>query len=131
MLLISHDLAAVSKVADTIAVMQAGRIVERRTREQIFNDPQHPYTRALLAAVPAGKPRFVKLSPTEEASSPRQTLGHEQKVAAAEDAQGERGAVVRPVLSARKLSKSFAKGKHATFMAVKDVSFELLPGRAA
>lgn len=129
MLLISHDLAAVAKVADSIAVMQAGHIVERGTREQIFHDPQHPYTRALLAAVPAGKPRFVKLSPTEEASSPVQTRDSEQKVTAAEGAGGAAGAVVRPVLSARKLSKSFAKGKHATFMAIKDVSFELLPGR--
>ncbi|PYI38682.1 ABC transporter ATP-binding protein [Arthrobacter psychrolactophilus] len=128
-LLISHDLAAVAKVADTIAVMQAGHIVERGTRDQIFHDPQHPYTRALLAAVPAGKPRFVKLSPTEEASSQVHTRDSEQKVTAAEDAGGEAGAVVRPVLSARKLSKSFAKGKHATFMAIKDVSFELLPGR--
>ncbi|MDD0857835.1 ABC transporter ATP-binding protein [Arthrobacter alpinus] len=63
MLLISHDLATVSRVADSIAVMAAGRIVESGPREQILNSPQHPYTRALLAAAPAGKPRFAKLSP--------------------------------------------------------------------
>lgn len=63
MLLISHDLAAVASVADSIAVMQDGRIVEYGPRDQILYDPQHPYTRALLAAVPAGKPRFTRLSP--------------------------------------------------------------------
>ena len=51
-LLISHNLGVVSTLADHISVMYAGRIVESGTRSQIINTPVHPYTRALLAAVP-------------------------------------------------------------------------------
>jgi oligopeptide/dipeptide ABC transporter ATP-binding protein len=52
MLFISHDLAVISKVADRVAVMYAGSIVELGSREQIFRSPTHPYTRGLLKAVP-------------------------------------------------------------------------------
>jgi len=52
MLFISHDLAVVSKVADRIAVMYAGSIVESGTTEHIFRQAVHPYTRGLLRAVP-------------------------------------------------------------------------------
>jgi oligopeptide/dipeptide ABC transporter ATP-binding protein len=52
MLFISHDLAVVAKIADRVAVMYAGRIVELGNRSQIFRSPAHPYTRGLLKAVP-------------------------------------------------------------------------------
>ena len=52
MLFISHDLAVVSKVADRVAVMYAGSLVELGGRDDIFRAPAHPYTRGLLDAVP-------------------------------------------------------------------------------
>ena len=50
--LITHDMGVVADLADRIAVMRQGRIVEHGTAHEIFNEPQHPYTQALLAAVP-------------------------------------------------------------------------------
>jgi peptide/nickel transport system ATP-binding protein len=55
-LFISHNLAVVDYIADRIAVMCAGRIVEIAERATLFRDPVHPYTQALLAAVPAPDP---------------------------------------------------------------------------
>jgi peptide/nickel transport system ATP-binding protein len=49
---VSHDLAVVAELADYVAVMYAGRIVERGPRDVIFSTPRHPYTRKLLRAVP-------------------------------------------------------------------------------
>jgi peptide/nickel transport system ATP-binding protein len=51
-LFVSHDLAAVEQVADRVVVMQGGRIVEQGSRDDIFDRPQHEYTKALLAAAP-------------------------------------------------------------------------------
>jgi len=60
-LFISHNLAVVHHVADRVGVMYLGRIVELASTRRVFSDPQHPYTRMLLAAVPdlslTGKPR--------------------------------------------------------------------------
>ncbi|WP_430787365.1 ABC transporter ATP-binding protein [Actinoplanes sp. G11-F43] len=50
--LITHDLGVVAEVADRVAVMYAGRIIEQGTRDEVLFDPQHPYTMGLLSSVP-------------------------------------------------------------------------------
>ena len=52
MLFITHDLRVAAEVCDRIAVMRAGEIVETGTTSQVFDSPQHQYTRALIAAIP-------------------------------------------------------------------------------
>ena len=51
-LIITHDLGVVAEIAQRIVVMYAGQVVEEGTTADIFNDPKHPYTQALLSAVP-------------------------------------------------------------------------------
>ena len=60
MLFISHDLAVVSQVADRVAVMRHGLLLEEASREAIFRNPVHPYTRALLGAVPTMETDIAK-----------------------------------------------------------------------
>jgi peptide/nickel transport system ATP-binding protein/oligopeptide transport system ATP-binding protein len=55
-LFVSHDLAVIQHVSDDIAVMYLGKIVEMGPAEQVYRDPQHPYTRALLSAAPVPDP---------------------------------------------------------------------------
>jgi peptide/nickel transport system ATP-binding protein len=55
LLLITHDLGVVAEMADRVAVMYAGRIVEQAPAAQLFSAPAHPYTRGLLASMPGGR----------------------------------------------------------------------------
>lgn len=59
-LFVSHDLGVVRHVADRIAVMYLGKIVELGDRDEIYDAPKHPYTRALLSAVPIPDPQIEK-----------------------------------------------------------------------
>ena len=60
LLFISHDLSTVRYLADRIVVMYLGRIMERGTTEEVFSPPYHPYTEALLSAVPIADPEIEK-----------------------------------------------------------------------
>jgi peptide/nickel transport system ATP-binding protein len=64
---ISHDISIVAEVCQSIGVMYAGQLVEIGTSEQVFNDPHHPYTKALVASFPtlAGERRQLKPIPGE------------------------------------------------------------------
>lgn len=63
-LFISHDLSVIEHVCDRIAVMYLGRIVELTTREELYKNPRHPYTRALMSSIPSigtGKKKMHKI----------------------------------------------------------------------
>ena len=57
---ISHDLSVVEHIADEVMVMYLGRCVEKGTKDQIFNNPRHPYTQALLSAIPIPDPEVER-----------------------------------------------------------------------
>ena len=107
MLLITHDMGVVAEVADEVAVMRFGRIVEQGPVDQVFHAPSHPYTQRLLAA----------------------TLKLERRAAAS-------GEVNRsaPILSVHNLGKVFQRASGffrrstTTLRAVEDASFDLFPG---
>src|SRR5690606_29653817 len=63
LLLISHDLNLVRRVAHRVCVMQRGRVVEQAACEELFHRPQHPYTQELLAAEPSGDPAPAQPAP--------------------------------------------------------------------
>ncbi len=74
MLFITHDLGIVRKIADRVCVMTKGKIVETGPTKEIFNNPQHEYTRHLLAAEPKGRP------PTVDTSAKTVMTGRNMKV---------------------------------------------------
>ncbi len=130
LLLISHDLAVVSHLADRVLVMNSGRIVEEGSTEQILKRPQHPYTRQLLDAVPSAASKGFRLSPASVIQAER-----EQVQAAARPNAWQRiplpaKAIDRHnhILSARNLVKRY--GGSGGIFAVNDVSFDLAAGEA-
>lgn len=60
LIFISHDLSVVRHVSDRILVLYLGRMIEYAPREELYNDPKHPYTKALLTAVPIPDPKLAR-----------------------------------------------------------------------
>jgi len=114
LILISHDLAVVSQLADTVAVMFNGDILEYAPAAQLFSHPEHPYTRRLIEAIPSADSRGRRLSPVDR----RHSLG-EARADETADA---------PVLKAERLFKSFRGPDGVDRTVVNDVSFELRQG---
>ncbi|MCC8908666.1 ABC transporter ATP-binding protein [Curtobacterium sp. GD1] len=136
-LLVSHDLGVVSAMADEIAVMRDGEVVEHAETAALFAAPQHEYTRALLAAVPDGRrpggtdhvPETATVSSTV-ASRAGRTVGLPTGTAGPPLARraGTGGAgpepLVRPVVTAEDLVIRYGRGLPA---AVDGVSFTIAP----
>lgn len=74
MLLITHDLAVVAAVADRVAVMYAGQIVEQAPVDELFEEPRHPYTQGLLRALPQVSVKRKRLEPIPGLVPPPQMM---------------------------------------------------------
>ena len=75
-LLITHDLGVVSELADRVAVMYAGQIIEQTDRDRFFSSPGHPYSRKLFAALPDSSKREQQLSVIEGTVPPLDQVFH-------------------------------------------------------
>ncbi|MFD5433306.1 dipeptide ABC transporter ATP-binding protein [Kitasatospora sp. NPDC127067] len=114
LLLISHDLAVVARLADRIAVMKDGRIVESGPADRVLGAPEHPYTRMLLAA-----------APDPDRPGPAPAAGEQERKQEQDQAQEQEQ---DRLLTARGLVKRYRTPDGGLREAVADVSFALAPG---
>ncbi|WP_017348104.1 dipeptide ABC transporter ATP-binding protein [Pantoea sp. A4] len=106
LLLISHDLAVVSELADRVLVMRDGEVVEEGPGEQLLRRPQHPWTRQLLRAVPTPETRGQRLATAEPEPLPQRQIQHD-----------------KPLLEAKGLYKAYGSRQ-----VLNNVNFRLHPG---
>src|SRR6185437_12156633 len=131
MVLITHDFGAVAGVADRIAVMQAGRIVEMDSAAAVLKTPRNAYTRDLLEKVPRltlpPKSTVAAMSPSGQASNPGAGTGH-----ASASAAPAAGGVTLGIssLAVEYSSPGAWRVGSRVLPALHDVSFELYPGEA-
>lgn len=119
LILISHDLSVVERLADHVLVMHHGRVVEEGPTSQVLTAPQDPYTRRLLAAIPSADSRGRRLSDLPPAPVTPGTRA---------DASAQRSAALGPLLAAEDLGKSYRGPDGRTRAVVDGVSFELRAG---
>lgn len=141
--LITHDMGVVADLADRIAVMRKGLIVETGTAEQIFSNPQHPYTQALLAAVPhlgQGADSDVEVDVTAALAAatqaeltsvdPEELIRRERENAAALVAAEAARPKGDPVLELTDVAIEYPKqGRVPAFRAVEGANLVIYPGQ--
>ena len=128
LIVISHDLAVVSRIADRVAVMRDGLIVEQGATADILGRPEHPYTQSLLDAIPSAHSRGTRLSGPRSSPSDHGT-GHtadRRQPGLAAVAAGPAGEA--PLLAANGLVKRYKGPDGKVRTVVDDVSFELRKG---
>ncbi|MBD0385267.1 MAG: ABC transporter ATP-binding protein [Nostoc sp. C3-bin3] len=145
MIFITHDLGLISEIADQVAVMYKGKVVESGTSEQIFSSPQHPYTKGLIACRPTLNRRPQKLLTVSDYMSAEETATGQVVIQAKEPAQPTEVTTeeiaarlanfnkLEPLLQIRNLKVGFPVrgvfgGTKRYNMAVNGVSFDVKPG---
>lgn len=135
MLFITHDLGLVADIADELIVMQKGKIVEQGDAGAILTNPQHPYTKALLACRPVSGSKGKKLAVLEDFNGIK--TGIKQSVGSNESQQIENSVQQQPLLKIERLdvsypvTGSFWSKKGNSMKAVDDVSFSIYKGEIA
>ncbi|MEG4225083.1 ABC transporter ATP-binding protein [Microcoleus sp. N9_B2] len=149
MIFITHDLSVIAEIADTVAVMYRGKIVECAAIEQIFSTPQHPYTKGLLACRPTLDRQMRRLPTVSDfmdvtTNASGELVIVEKNIDLDGDSSGGLSAFVagkpprlpnisQPLLAVNNLRVGFPmQGMFGEtkrlFMAVNDISFEVYPG---
>ena len=128
---ISHDLALVSEIADRVMVMYKGEIVEQGTSHEIFMNPQHTYTKALIASRPRLDERLKKLPSI--ADFLKGDFKGEIVTATDREKKHEKLYAQQPILEVKNVEKSYYNsvgflGKTKEFKAVNNVSFSIYEG---